>query len=144
MLAMLQLMGVASMAYGSWHFRPCDRTRMCIVMLCLLWLLLDAGSVCYVFSPAELMLLLLLLLLLLQGLGEGVALPSMSNMVAAHVPASAKARALGMSFTGFHTGKAVTCPVGHFLQQHHVLTTRLAIFAIGFLTVLILCSSLPA
>lgn len=40
-----------------------------------------------------------------QGLGEGVALPSMSNMVAAHVPPSAKARALGMSFTGFHTGE---------------------------------------
>jgi hypothetical protein len=29
----------------------------------------------------------------------------MSNMVAAHVPLSAKARALGMSFTGFHTGE---------------------------------------
>lgn len=43
-------------------------------------------------------------LLTTQGLGEGVALPSMSNMVAAHVPPSAKARALGMSFTGFHTG----------------------------------------
>ncbi|WIA32968.1 hypothetical protein OEZ86_006131 [Tetradesmus obliquus] len=41
------------------------------------------------------------------GLGEGVALPSMSNMVAAHVPASAKARALGMSFTGFHSGNLV-------------------------------------
>lgn len=48
---------------------------------------------------------LLLLLVVVQGLGEGVALPSMSNMVAAHVPPSAKARALGMSFTGFHTGK---------------------------------------
>eukprot|EP00775_Hariotina_reticulata_P012650 gene12650-12778_t len=41
------------------------------------------------------------------GLGEGVALPSMSNMVAAHVPPAAKARALGMSFTGFHTGNLV-------------------------------------
>jgi ACS family sodium-dependent inorganic phosphate cotransporter/ACS family sodium-dependent inorganic phosphate cotransporter-like MFS transporter 9 len=39
-----------------------------------------------------------------QGLGEGVALPSMNNLVSAHVPPSAKARALGMSFTGFHTG----------------------------------------
>lgn len=26
-------------------------------------------------------------------------------MVAAHVPAAAKSRALGMSFTGFHTGQ---------------------------------------
>lgn len=43
-------------------------------------------------------------LMVAQGLGEGVALPSMSNLVANHVPPSAKARALGMSFTGFHTG----------------------------------------
>lgn len=28
----------------------------------------------------------------------------MSNMVARHVPAAAKSRALGLSFTGFHTG----------------------------------------
>ncbi len=39
-----------------------------------------------------------------QGLGEGVALPSMNNLVARHVPAAAKARALGMCFTGFHSG----------------------------------------
>ncbi|KAF5829807.1 major facilitator superfamily domain-containing protein [Dunaliella salina] len=38
------------------------------------------------------------------GLGEGVALPSMNNLVATYVPKEAKARALGMCFTGFHTG----------------------------------------
>lgn len=41
------------------------------------------------------------------GLGEGVALPSMNNMVAGHVPPAAKARALGMCFTGFHSGNLV-------------------------------------
>lgn len=40
----------------------------------------------------------------LQGLGEGVALPSMNNLIAAHVPKEAKARGLGMAFSGFHTG----------------------------------------
>jgi MFS family permease len=52
-----------------------------------------------------------------QGLGEGVALPSMNNMVAAHVPPSAKARALGMSFTGFHTGTAGVGGLRHSLTQ---------------------------
>lgn len=49
-----------------------------------------------------------------QGLGEGVALPSMNNLVARHVPPSAKARALGMCFSGFHSGAwctAVPCVV---------------------------------
>jgi ACS family sodium-dependent inorganic phosphate cotransporter/ACS family sodium-dependent inorganic phosphate cotransporter-like MFS transporter 9 len=38
------------------------------------------------------------------GLGEGVALPSMNALVAANVPPSAKARALGVCFSGFHSG----------------------------------------
>ncbi|KAF8067233.1 PHT4 [Scenedesmus sp. PABB004] len=41
------------------------------------------------------------------GLGEGVALPSMSSMVSRHVPPPAKARALGMAFSGFHSGNLV-------------------------------------
>ncbi|GBF90924.1 anion transporter, chloroplastic-like [Raphidocelis subcapitata] len=41
------------------------------------------------------------------GLGEGVALPSMNNLVARHVPPSAKARALGMCFSGFHSGNLI-------------------------------------
>jgi hypothetical protein len=43
-------------------------------------------------------------MLLPQGLGEGVALPSMNNLVAAHIPPNAKSRALGMAFSGFHSG----------------------------------------
>jgi len=38
------------------------------------------------------------------GLGEGVALPSMSSLVARHVPPSSRATALGASFSGFHCG----------------------------------------
>ena len=41
-----------------------------------------------------------------QGLGEGVALPAMNNLVATYVPRSAKARALGLAFSGFHSGKS--------------------------------------
>jgi len=41
------------------------------------------------------------------GLGEGVALPSMSNLVATAVPRDMRATALGGSFTGFHLGNLV-------------------------------------
>ncbi|GLC37990.1 hypothetical protein PLESTB_000448400 [Pleodorina starrii] len=40
----------------------------------------------------------------LTGFGEGVALPSMSNLVASHIPPASKARALGLCFSGFHSG----------------------------------------
>lgn len=43
-------------------------------------------------------------LAMLQGLGEGVALPSMNNLVATWVPKESKAKGLGMCFSGFHTG----------------------------------------
>eukprot|EP00198_Chlamydomonas_reinhardtii_P002510 XP_001691846.1 predicted protein [Chlamydomonas reinhardtii] len=43
----------------------------------------------------------------LTGLGEGVALPSMSNLVASHIQPAAKARALGLCFSGFHSGNLV-------------------------------------
>ena len=36
------------------------------------------------------------------GLGEGVAMPSMSNLIATFIPKEAKARALGLSYSGFH------------------------------------------
>eukprot|EP00884_Botryococcus_braunii_P012813 jgi/Botrbrau1/21532/Bobra.174_2s0035.1 len=38
------------------------------------------------------------------GLGEGVALPSMVNLVSRHVPPALRSTALGSSFTGFHAG----------------------------------------
>ncbi|EFN57861.1 hypothetical protein CHLNCDRAFT_143323 [Chlorella variabilis] len=43
----------------------------------------------------------------LVGFGEGVALPSMNNLIARHIDPSKKATALGAVFTGFHTGNLV-------------------------------------
>ena len=40
------------------------------------------------------------------GLGEGVALPSMNNLVANNIPLARRSTALGGCFTGFHTGPA--------------------------------------
>lgn len=40
------------------------------------------------------------------GLGEGVALPSMNNMVAG-LPTSKRSTALGVAFTGFHCGRQI-------------------------------------
>ena len=37
------------------------------------------------------------------GLGEGVALPSMNNLVAS-LPKSLRSTGLGVAFTGFHSG----------------------------------------
>lgn len=41
------------------------------------------------------------------GLGEGVALPAMNNLVANNVPPARRSTALGGCFTGFHTGNLV-------------------------------------
>lgn len=43
------------------------------------------------------------------GLGEGVALPSMNNMVAG-LPTAKRSTALGIAFTGFHCGRHI--PIG--------------------------------
>lgn len=43
----------------------------------------------------------------LVGLGEGVALPAMNNLVANNIPPSRRSTALGGCFTGFHSGNLV-------------------------------------
>ena len=40
------------------------------------------------------------------GLGEGVALPAMNNLVANNIPLARRSTALGGCFTGFHTGRS--------------------------------------
>jgi ACS family sodium-dependent inorganic phosphate cotransporter len=45
------------------------------------------------------------------GLGEGVALPTMNHLVAAHVPPGRRATALGTAFTGFHCGARIAVPI---------------------------------
>lgn len=46
------------------------------------------------------------------GLGEGVALPAMNNLVANNVPLSRRSTALGGCFSGFHTGATPMCMFG--------------------------------
>lgn len=43
------------------------------------------------------------------GLGEGVALPAMNNLVANNIPMARRSTALGGCFTGFHTGQKMPC-----------------------------------
>ena len=45
----------------------------------------------------------------LVGLAEGVALPSMSNLVATAIPKARRSSALGGSFSGFHSGQCISC-----------------------------------
>ena len=47
------------------------------------------------------------------GLGEGVALPAMNNLVANNVPLSRRSTALGGCFSGFHTGATPMCLSEH-------------------------------
>ena len=46
------------------------------------------------------------------GLGEGVALPAMNNMVAG-LPREKRSTALGIAFTGFHCGRDILCHCVH-------------------------------
>jgi len=41
------------------------------------------------------------------GLGEGVAMPSMNNLIATHVPKERRAQAVGTAFMGFHSGTII-------------------------------------
>ncbi|KAG1674590.1 hypothetical protein FOA52_001839 [Chlamydomonas sp. UWO 241] len=52
------------------------------------------------------------------GLGEGVALPTMSHLVARFVPKESKSRALGLCFSGFHGGNLL----GLLLSPYLLLT----------------------
>ena len=45
------------------------------------------------------------------GLGEGVALPAMNNLVANNVPLARRSTGLGGCFTGFHTGSVPLSPL---------------------------------
>mmetsp|Transcript_4463 Transcript_4463/g.11598 ORF Transcript_4463/g.11598 Transcript_4463/m.11598 type:complete len:499 (-) Transcript_4463:3993-5489(-) len=49
------------------------------------------------------------------GLGEGVALPAMNNLIGSKVPAGKRATALGTSFSGFHSGNILGLLASPFL-----------------------------
>jgi len=57
----------------------------------------------------------LLLTRALVGLGEGVALPSMNNLIGKNVRAERRATALGISFAGFHSGNILGLLLSPFL-----------------------------
>ncbi|KAG7667865.1 putative anion transporter 4, chloroplastic [Nannochloris sp. 'desiccata'] len=54
----------------------------------------------------------------LVGFGEGVALPSMNNLIATRIPPAQRATALGMCFMGFHTGNLVGLIVSPLILYH--------------------------
>jgi len=73
--------------------------------------LAQAGTAAALASPslaaAGLTLPAVLLARACVGLGEGVALPSVTALITAHVPPGARATALGAAFAGFHAGNMV-------------------------------------
>lgn len=64
------------------------------------------------------------------GLGEGVALPAMNSLVAAHVPGGSRATALGLCFGGFHAGNLVGLVLSPLLLAS--LGWRALFYAFGF------------
>lgn len=54
----------------------------------------------------------------LVGFGEGVALPSMNNLVATRIPPQSRATALGAVFMGFHTGNLVGLVLSPLILLH--------------------------
>lgn len=69
----------------------------------------------------------------LVGLAEGVALPSMSNLVATAIPKARRSSALGGSFSGFHSGNLVGLALSPFLLARLGWRGLFVIFgAVGF------------
>lgn len=58
-------------------------------------------------SKAGIVLPMVLAARFLVGFGEGVALPAMNSLFAKTIPGTKRATALGMAFTGFHSGNLV-------------------------------------
>ena len=60
---------------------------------------------------------LLLLARAAVGLGQGLVLPSVTNLLARHVPASRRASAVGLAFAGFHGGTILGLLLSPLLLQ---------------------------
>ena len=67
----------------------------------------------------------------LVGLGEGVALPAMNNLVANNVPPARRSTALGGCFTGFHTGQYGFTYLNIFASWRSVTRTMSAASLLG-------------
>ncbi|XP_004490571.1 probable anion transporter 4, chloroplastic [Cicer arietinum] len=91
---------------------------------------------------AETSLLALLAVRALLGVAEGVALPSMNNMVARWFPQTERARAVGISMAGFQLGCAIGLTLSPILMSQGGIFGPFVIFGLsGFLWVLVWLSA---
>jgi len=58
------------------------------------------------------------------GLGEGVALPAMNNLVANNIPPARRSTALGGCFTGFHTGQTIVQSINMYFMSWGAIGTQ--------------------
>lgn len=86
---------------------------------------------------AETSLWSLLAMRVLLGLAEGVALPSMNNMVSRWFPKTERSRAVGLAMAGFNLGSAVGLLISPIIMSQSGLYGPFVIFGLfGFLWVL--------
>ncbi|XP_061347158.1 probable anion transporter 4, chloroplastic isoform X1 [Gastrolobium bilobum] len=91
---------------------------------------------------AETSILALLSVRALLGMAEGVALPSMNNMVARWFPQTERARAVGISMAGFQLGCAIGLTLSPILMSQGGIFGPFVIFGLsGFLWVLVWLSA---
>lgn len=95
-------------------------------------------SLCTLLTPLALLapppaaaLPLLLLARAAVGLGQGVVLPSATQLLAAHVPPAQRARSVGLAFAGFHGGTILGLLLSPVLLQRFAWPTLFA--AVGLL-----------
>jgi ACS family sodium-dependent inorganic phosphate cotransporter/ACS family sodium-dependent inorganic phosphate cotransporter-like MFS transporter 9 len=74
----------------------------------------------------------------LVGLGEGVALPSMNNLIGKNVKTERRATALGISFAGFHSGNILGLLLSPYLISNYGWRSLFYIFGLLGVPVLIL------
>ncbi|TKY56437.1 anion transporter 4 [Spatholobus suberectus] len=91
---------------------------------------------------AQTSLLALLAVRALLGIAEGVALPSMNNMVARWFPQTERSRAVGISMAGFQLGCAIGLTLSPILMSQGGIFGPFVIFGLsGFLWVLVWLSA---
>ncbi|OIW02564.1 hypothetical protein TanjilG_24015 [Lupinus angustifolius] len=91
---------------------------------------------------AETSLLALLVVRTMLGMAEGVALPSMNNMIARWFPQTERARAVGISMAGFLLGCALALTLSPILMSQGGIFSPFVIFGLsGFLWVLVWLSA---
>ncbi|KAK6927060.1 Major facilitator superfamily [Dillenia turbinata] len=91
---------------------------------------------------AETSLWALLAMRVLLGIAEGVALPSMNNMISRWFPQTERSRAVGIAMAGFHLGNAIGLTLSPILMSQGGLFGPFVIFGLsGFLWVLVWLSA---